>query len=180
MEWASAKYTLHFFFLLVEGNYCHQKLTEKLFSKERTWCQYLGGIYNISPGHSKHSRFLACAKSGKDSKSGFSMSTCEVLNNKVLSCGYRKLLSSSGKSVIFLEPTIWASKLCFGSKCSGDTVPFGPNQALMSVSLVSSGFSVKAQYSGSYRSFFSSGTYKRKTEYKRVTLYIQILQLNLN
>ena len=34
----------------------HHMLTEKLVSSDRTKCQHFGGMYNISPGSSLHSR----------------------------------------------------------------------------------------------------------------------------
>ena len=34
----------------------HHMLTEKLVSSDRTKCQHFGGMYNISPGSSSHSR----------------------------------------------------------------------------------------------------------------------------
>lgn len=36
---------------VVVGSHVHQKLTEKLTSKDLTWCHQVGGIYSISPGN---------------------------------------------------------------------------------------------------------------------------------
>lgn len=39
--------------------YVHQKLTEKLVLRDRTWCHHLGGMYNISPCFRWHSHATA-------------------------------------------------------------------------------------------------------------------------
>lgn len=50
----------------------------------------------------------------------------------------------------------WHKRLFLGSKCRGETVPLGPNQAFISGCSTSS-LSVKLQYSGIVKSSFNSG-----------------------
>jgi hypothetical protein len=66
-------------------HYSHQKLTEKLTDKDLIKCQYLGGMYNISPAFNTASEYSALSNKGNLVRSGLSKSTWLVLANNLVS-----------------------------------------------------------------------------------------------
>jgi hypothetical protein len=115
-----------------KANYSHQKLTERLAVSDLTWCHHLGGMYSTSPGPSKQPSPLAPENKGNWLRSGFSGSTCDVLDMRhSLLNGYNPAWSGGNRSTL-LWPLTWVSKLCLGSWWRGETVPSGPSQMFMS------------------------------------------------
>ena len=92
----------------------HQKLTEKLISRDFTKCQYLGGIYKQSPLFRITSKKGILSKRGNLSKSGFSTSTLLVLDI-IPSLGYKKSEYCGEYNLKYLLPTTWHRMLFLGS-----------------------------------------------------------------